>query len=54
VVAATILYITAEDGNEKGSASRQGLDQGLRTTDAIQVSPLLGSEGWGAVVSGHF
>jgi hypothetical protein len=54
LIAATILYVTAEDGNAKDSASRSGHERGLRTADAIQVSPLLGSEAWGAVVSGHF
>jgi hypothetical protein len=44
LVAATILYITADDGSA-GSASG---------ADSIQVGPLVGSESWGAVVSGAF
>lgn len=44
LVAATILYVTADDGST-GSASG---------ADSIQVGPLLGSEGWGAVLTGNF
>jgi hypothetical protein len=54
VIAATILYITAEDGTDEDQASRAGIDRALRTVDTIQVSPLVGSEAWGAVVSGQF
>lgn len=45
LITATILYVTADDGTSEDAASR---------ADALQVGPLLGSEGWGAVVSGSF
>lgn len=54
LIAATILLITADDGTDEDPASRAGADKGSRRADAVRVGPLLGSEGWGAVVSGHF
>jgi len=54
LVAATILYVTADDGADEARASGAGVDRALRRADAFQVAPLVGSDGWGAVVSGHF
>jgi hypothetical protein len=54
LVAATILYITADDGADEDQGSRAGIDRASRKADSLQVGPLLGSDGWGAVVSGRF